>query len=109
MSEFELSIQRQRSLEAIRQKARRGELRFHLPVGFCWGLKNAIELDPDVRVQNAVHLVFQKFQQCGSARQVLLWFREENIALPAIGYDQKTSEFTGSRPVIIPLGPSTVA
>jgi DNA invertase Pin-like site-specific DNA recombinase len=35
MSEFELNLLRQRSLEAIRQKARRGELQFLLPVGFC--------------------------------------------------------------------------
>ena len=32
MSEFELNLLRQRSLEAIRQKARRGELQFRLPV-----------------------------------------------------------------------------
>ena len=36
MSEFELNLLRQRSLEAIRQKARRGELQFRLPVGFRW-------------------------------------------------------------------------
>jgi DNA invertase Pin-like site-specific DNA recombinase len=36
MAEFELSLFRQRSIEAIRQKARRGELRIPLPVGFCW-------------------------------------------------------------------------
>src|SRR5271169_5975972 len=35
MAAFELSLLRQRSLEAIRQKARRGELQFYLPVGFC--------------------------------------------------------------------------
>jgi len=33
MSEFELGLLRQRSLEAIRAKAKRGELRFGLPVG----------------------------------------------------------------------------
>ena len=33
MSEFELNLLRQRSLEAIRQKASRGELQFLLPVG----------------------------------------------------------------------------
>jgi DNA invertase Pin-like site-specific DNA recombinase len=86
MSEFELSVLRQRSQEAIRQKAQRGELRFCLPVGFCWGPKNTIELDPDQRVQNAIHLVFQKFQELNSARQVLLWYREEQITVPAIGY-----------------------
>ena len=36
MSEFELNLLRQRSLEAIRQKARRGELQFRLPVGYRW-------------------------------------------------------------------------
>jgi DNA invertase Pin-like site-specific DNA recombinase len=66
MSEFELSVLRQQSLEAIRQKARRGELRFCLPVGYCRGSTDAIEFDPDLRVQNAIRLVFDKFQQCGT-------------------------------------------
>ena len=33
MSEFELNLIRQRSREAIQQKAKRGELQFRLPVG----------------------------------------------------------------------------
>ena len=60
MSEFELNLIRQRSLEAIRQKARRGELQFCLPVGFCWTQDGKIEIDPDRRVQQAIHLVFTK-------------------------------------------------
>ena len=94
MSEFELGILRQRSVEAIRQKAKRGELRFCLPVGLCWGTGTAgsIELDPDVRVQNAIHLVLRKFQQLASARQVLLWCREQQITLPALGYSEGATQ-----------------
>src|SRR5471030_1494930 len=58
MSEFELNLSRQRSMEAIRQKAGRGELRFRLPAGYCWTANGKVEMDPDARVQQALRLVF---------------------------------------------------
>jgi len=82
MSEFELNLLRQRSAEAIRQKAQRGELQFGLPVGYVWTAAGRIEKDPDVRVQQALLLVFSKMTELGSVRQVLLWFRREAIPLP---------------------------
>jgi DNA invertase Pin-like site-specific DNA recombinase len=82
MSEFELNLFRQRSVEAIRQKASRGELRYRLPIGYVWTNSGAIEKHPDRRVQQTLPLVFAKLVELGSVRQVLLWFRSEGVCLP---------------------------
>src|SRR6201993_3856980 len=83
MSEMELSVFRQRSMEAMRQKARRGELFLNVAVGYVKTGDDRIEKDPDVRVQEAIALVFRKFADLQSVRQVLLWVRQEQIPLPA--------------------------
>jgi DNA invertase Pin-like site-specific DNA recombinase len=87
MSEFELNLLRQRSFEAIRQEARRGELQYCLPIGYLWTLHGKIEMDPDQRVQQAIQSVFSKMTELGSVRQVLLWFRRERIELPMRIFD----------------------
>lgn len=84
MSEMELSIFRQRSAEAIKQKARRGELLTTVAVGYVKTDDNRIEKDPDRRVQDAIALVFRKFSELQSIRQVLLWFRDEGVLLPRV-------------------------
>src|ERR1700723_2825921 len=84
MSEMELSVFRQRSIEAMRQKARRGELHLTVAVGYVKTDDNRIEKDPDRRVQDGVLLVFQKFAELHSIRQVLLWFRQENVLVPTV-------------------------
>ena len=84
MSEMELSLLRQRSLEALRQKARRGELFFTVAVGYRKARHDRIEIDPDLRVREAIALVFRKFGECRSVRQVHLWLRQEEIRLPAV-------------------------
>lgn len=90
MSEFELTLFRQRSLEALRAKARRGELQFCLPIGLYWTEDGRIDLDPDRRVQESIRLVFRKFRELGSVRQALLWIRGKKIELPARTYGNST-------------------
>lgn len=83
LSEFEVNTLRIRANDAKRQKAARGELRILLPVGYVYSAVRAgIELDPDMRVQQAIHLVFSKFRELGAIRQVLLWLRRERVQLP---------------------------
>jgi hypothetical protein len=40
-------------------------------------------MTPDRQVQEALRGVFAKFEELGSARQVLLWYRQEQIPLPS--------------------------
>ena len=83
MSELELSLFRQRSQEALRQKARRGALVLGVAAGYVKVGRDRIEKNPDGRVQEALQLVFTKFAEFKSARQVHIWLRDEGIELPA--------------------------
>ncbi len=82
MSELELSLFRQRSQEALKQKARRGALILGVAAGYVKVGRDRIEKNPDHRVQNALKLVFAKFAEFQSARQVHIWLRDEGIELP---------------------------
>src|SRR5580658_250227 len=81
---MELAVFRQRSVEAMRQKARRGELHLTVAVGYVKTEDGRIEKDPDRRVQDGNSLIFRKFAELQSVRQVLLWFSQENMLVPAI-------------------------
>jgi len=82
MSELELSLFRQRSQEALKQKARRGALVLGVAAGYVKVGRDRIEKNPDQRVQDALQLVFSKFAEFQSARQVHIWLRDEGIELP---------------------------
>ena len=86
MSELELSTLRQRSQEALKQKARRGELFLTVAIGYVKSGKDRIEMDPDQRVREAIALVFSRFAEVQSIRQVHLSLRNEGITLPTVNY-----------------------
>src|SRR5271165_4093244 len=50
--------------------------------GYAKAGRDRIEKDPDQRVQDASKLVFSKFAEFQSVRQVHIWLRDEGIALP---------------------------
>jgi excisionase family DNA binding protein len=81
-SELELSMFRQRSQEALRLKAARGELNTTVAIGYRRDADDRLEQDPDKRIRGALSLVFRKFAEIGSVRQLVLWLRQERIELP---------------------------
>lgn len=82
ISEFELGILRTRMLDAARAKARRGELRYTPPIGYLWDRDAGIMFDPDLRIQEVIGAIFTRFQELGSARQVLLSMTDQGIHFP---------------------------
>ncbi|MCX4859659.1 recombinase family protein [Streptomyces canus] len=83
MAEAELHILRARLDGGVRNKAARGELRRGLPVGLVWGEADGeILFHPDEAVVGVIRAVFERFTECGSARAVWLWLREQGLKWP---------------------------
>ena len=82
ISEFELGVLRARMLDAARAKAARGELRISVPIGYLWRRDTGLSQDPDIRIQEAIRLIFQRFRELGSGRQTLLALTREEMTFP---------------------------
>jgi len=84
ISEMEVATFRERAQGALLQKAQRGALVRRVAIGFVKRADDRIEKDPDARIQAAIDLVFRKFAELGSARQVYFWLDQQQIQLPVM-------------------------
>jgi excisionase family DNA binding protein len=82
ISEMEVASFRERAHAALLQKAQRGALIRRVPIGYVKGSDDRIEKDPDARITSAIDLIFRKFAELGSARQVYFWLDQQQIELP---------------------------
>ena len=82
LSVVELQTLKLRLQQGREAKAKRGELGRLLAPGYVHDASGQIVKDPNLRVREVIALVFKKFQQLGSIRQIHRWFHEEQIQVP---------------------------
>lgn len=82
MSEAELHILKSHLQGSILNKARRGELEMPVPVGLVYGGAGRVVLDPDRQVQDTVELLFEAFDDLGTACAVVRRLRAQQVLFP---------------------------
>ena len=82
MSEAELHILKQRMLEGKRAKARRGELRMPLPMGYIRERSGDVVKDPDEQAQTVIQRVFELFERKRTINGVLTELVAQQIQMP---------------------------
>src|SRR6201992_3006100 len=80
-SEFELVTLRNRLLRGSRNKAERGELFLHVPLGYLKTPAGEVVQEPDEQARGMIDLVFEKFEELGSAYAVFRYFVVNELKL----------------------------
>jgi len=86
MSQAELHLIRARLYGAKLNKAKRGELRFPIPVGYVYDDEGNITFDPDAQVCHVIQLLFSVFKEKQTAYAVVQYFGSNNILFPKRSY-----------------------
>jgi DNA invertase Pin-like site-specific DNA recombinase len=81
MSEFELVTLRNRLLRGSRNKAERGELFLHVPLGYLKVSSDEVIQEPDEQARGMIQLVFEKFDELGSAYAVFRYLVLNDLQL----------------------------
>ena len=87
MSEAELHILKSRMQQGMWNKAERGEVINHAPIGYVRSpsARNGagdFVIDPDEQVQWVVRAVFAQFAKCGSVSSLLRWLANNDVKMP---------------------------
>jgi DNA invertase Pin-like site-specific DNA recombinase len=81
MSEFELFTMRNRLQRGLWHKAERGELHIAPQTGYQKLSSGEVVLDSDEQARSVIQLIFDKFDELGSARKVLIYLVHHQILL----------------------------
>jgi DNA invertase Pin-like site-specific DNA recombinase len=82
LSEAELHLLRNRMHDGLLNKARKGEVYNHPPLGYVKGPTGAFVLDPDEQVQGVVRLIFEQFPRQGTVCGLLRYLVQHGILVP---------------------------
>ena len=90
MSEAELYMIKSRMLQGLYHKAKKGELKFKLPVGYQFDPDDKIIKSLDEQVTHIIDLTFKKLFEIGAVHGVLTYLIEQNIIFPRqASYDKR--------------------
>jgi DNA invertase Pin-like site-specific DNA recombinase len=81
MTEFELVTLRNRLLGGSRNKAERGELFLAVPLGYLKTPSGEVVQEPDEQARGMIQLVFEKFEELGSAYAVFRYLVVNDLQL----------------------------
>jgi DNA invertase Pin-like site-specific DNA recombinase len=81
MSEYELITMHNRLLRGSRNKAERGELFLAVPLGYLKTPTGEIIQEPDEQARGMIQLVFEKFEELGSAYAVFRYLVVKDLQL----------------------------
>ena len=81
LSQAELHMIKQRLVQGKHNKAQRGELVFHVPIGYIRRPSGEICFDPDDQVRQVVHLIFRKFSELGTLHSVLRYLATHGVQI----------------------------
>ena len=81
LSQAELHMIKQRMVQGMHNKAKRGEFGFTVPIGYVRRPSGEICFDPDEQVQQVVKLIFRKFSELGTLNSVLRYLVTHEIQM----------------------------